>query len=293
MTAIRRNASFSSPHRDFRGASSAARGFTLVELLVVIAILSVLAALLLPALQNAIEQARRAACLSNQRQFASSVFLFSSDNDGAFPVRAKPRVTSINSPWAPWLLGEDQLVASMEPYDSDLLGGVAQCPSAYISRERIQALSTDGGVRVDYGPIAGHSYYMNYAYFPGTPENIAEGIGSWNDGEVQPVSSLSPTDPRNVMIADRTAAYLGATPMANHPRPSASQDSDRPGCLVYPGSGGYPWFCSQVEGGNRIHEDGHGEWNTMATMGVNGGPAAALDDRRMSANNGGNLPVYF
>ncbi len=56
--------------------------FTLIELLVVIAIIAILAALLLPALRQARERGRRAACLSNIRQIAVGVFASAADSDG-------------------------------------------------------------------------------------------------------------------------------------------------------------------------------------------------------------------
>ena len=44
------------------------KGFTLIELLVVIAIIAVLMAILMPTLNRAREQGRRAACLANLKQ---------------------------------------------------------------------------------------------------------------------------------------------------------------------------------------------------------------------------------
>jgi prepilin-type N-terminal cleavage/methylation domain-containing protein/prepilin-type processing-associated H-X9-DG protein len=66
------------PHRLIRRL----RGFTLIELLVVIAIIAILAALLLPGLARAKQQAQGAGCISNLKQLTLGWIMYSGDNKG-------------------------------------------------------------------------------------------------------------------------------------------------------------------------------------------------------------------
>jgi prepilin-type processing-associated H-X9-DG protein len=84
----------------------------LIELLMVMAIISVLAALLLPAMVRAKQQAHRIQCVNNIRQLNVSLGMYADDNEGEFPPRALPPNTWVNQ---------------LRPYyESDLL---LVCPS--------------------------------------------------------------------------------------------------------------------------------------------------------------------
>ena len=85
------------------GENMRRKGFTLIELLVVVAIIAILAALLLPALSRARENARKIACMNNLKNLGIIIHMYILDYDEYIPPTRQANISGAPS-WSDLLI---------------------------------------------------------------------------------------------------------------------------------------------------------------------------------------------
>ena len=94
--------------------------FTLIELLIVIAIIAILAAMLLPALQNSKAMAKKSSCSNNLKQMSLAAIMYCNHYNGYFPAFNANGTPTF---WAEYLYKEKMIVPKS-----------AECPTIQKSR---------------------------------------------------------------------------------------------------------------------------------------------------------------
>ena len=192
--------------------------FTLVELLVVIAIVGILIALLLPAVQAAREQSRRATCLNNHRQVGLATLQYATAYGGQLPAmwQSAHRSPWMNFSWRarilPFLEEQaifDKLDFAKSPVDpaNQTIGVVIptfQCPSVPGSPRMITEIGREEE-SVHQVTAAAHDIVAIFDV-DAQAADLYSHHGTWHAGKGIPLTFVGSNNIGDVPLAPRWAA---------------------------------------------------------------------------------------
>ena len=179
------------------------KSFTLIELLVVIAIIAILAAMLLPALQQARARAMSTQCVGNLKQLGVSAAQYMDDHDGFWP---SDKGSYKSWPWAMWVgkyvgggaqgVDKKDLYTTFRSWATKADYKMLQCPSlpVHTGQSYIQTYGSQYNYNEPPRYLAALGFYLKSGSFSigykGTSSKLADKVSD----------AVSPS--RRVMFAD-------------------------------------------------------------------------------------------
>lgn len=199
--------------------SSPSRGFTLIELLVVISIVALLVGLLLPALSQARESARKVRCLSNLKQDGLGFMVYATDYNGKWPVADLSGDGVINavdiSAYGRYLevLLEDYLTSAYQMGQSE---NSWMCPSSPVILRGTTGYTRSDGENHNF---AANSYYgLRFHWRAAYHDGVA--LDAWQTEYFKYPSGVS------LQFCSQRGGFSGNSQMSWH------EDTSRPAAFV-------------------------------------------------------------
>jgi prepilin-type N-terminal cleavage/methylation domain-containing protein len=174
-------------------------GFTLIELLVVISIIATLAALILPAVQQARAAARRVECQNNMKQMVTAITNFATKNNGFLP-HLYENYNGTNRSWVVCILPELDQGAVKRELDKG--------NNIYPSLKALQCPVDQNNFTVD----GGLSYVANTGYVGSAYWGLYPSTGSHNayayEWTTSPATVLANGNDLNKVTTHSTGAFF-------------------------------------------------------------------------------------